>query len=272
MISYRDLVLAFEELSLDSHSRVIAHVSLEPFGEIRGGADTVIGALQQLVETLVMPAFTKRTMVIPEVGPPDNALEYGSDVDSNLEAEVFSPDMHVDPELGPAPEAFRQLSGSNRSRHPILSFSAQNANEALNIQTLDHPLAPVQWLAEFDADVLLIGADHRSNVSLHWAEQLAGRKTFVRWALTTAGVAECTNMPGCSDGFNVMVGKLQGVVRRVEIGSGRIEAVPLRDLLHIATTWIREDPRALLCERTGCPHCAAVRASVRGNAGPSMTE
>lgn len=264
MISYRDLVRAFEKLSLDSHSRVIAHVALEPLGGVQGGADTVIGALHPLVETLVMPAFTMRTMVVPRVGPPDNALDYGADPESNLEAAIFNRQMPVDPSLGPAPEAFRTLPETDRSDHPILSFSAQNASEALNIQTLDHPLAPVQWLAEYDADVLLIGADHRSNVSLHWAEQLAGRKTFVRWALTPAGVVECSNMPGCSEGFNVIGGKLQGIVRRVTLGSGRIEAVPLRDLLHIATTWIREDPRALLCERTGCPHCAAVRASVRG--------
>lgn len=272
MIGYRDLVRAFKDLSLDAHSRVIAHVEMEPLGGVQGGADSVIGALQPLVETLVMPAFTRRTMVIPSVGPPHNALDYETDTEGNLDAELFDPEMPVDQDLGMAAEAFRQLSASRRSGHPILSFSAQNADEALNIQTQDHPLAPVQWLAEYDADVLLIGADHCHNICLHWAEQLAGRKTFVRWALTASGVVECTNMPGCSDGFNVIVGKLQGVVRRVELGSGRIEAVPLRDLLHIATTWIREDPRALLCERTGCPHCAAVRAAVRENGNQSSTE
>ena len=264
MISYRELVKAFNQVELDSHSRVIAHVSLDPVGAVQGGAETVIGAVRSVVETLVMPAFTHRTLVIPPVGPANNAVEYGSFEQENLDAQVFDRDLPVDPDLGPAAEAFRRLDGIARSPHPILSFCAQNAAEALEMQTLDHPLGPVEWLAEYDADVLLIGADHRSNFSLHWAEQLAGRKTFMRWALTRAGVVECTNMPGCSEGFNLIVGKLQGVARRVQIGQGRIEAVALRDLLHIATNWIKEDPRALLCERTGCPHCAAVRASVRG--------
>jgi aminoglycoside 3-N-acetyltransferase len=263
MIGYRDLVQALKQLELDAHSRVIAHISLEALGDVQGGAQTVIGALESLVEALVMPAFTRRTMVIPPVGPPNNALEYGRDIESNYDAEVFDPQMQVDEGLGPAPELFRQLPGIERSPHPLLSFSAKNAAEALNIQTRDHPLAPVQWLAEYDADVLLIGCDHRSNVSLHWAEQLAGRKTFVRWALTHAGVVECTNMPGCSQGFNMIVGRLQGIARRAQLGAGRVEAVALRDLLHIATNWMREDPRALLCERTGCPYCAAVRASLR---------
>jgi aminoglycoside 3-N-acetyltransferase len=263
MIGYRDLVLAFKELELDEHSRVIAHISLEPIGGVQGGAETVVGALNALVETLVMPAFTHRTMVVPQVGPPENAMEYGTQLETNLDAEVFTPNMPVDSDLGEAPESFRALEDSDRSLHPILSFLAKNAGEALDVQTLVHPLAPIQWLAEYDADVLLIGADHRQNVSLHWAEQLAGRKTFVRWALTSTGVVECSNMPGCSEGFNIVVGKLQGIVRRVNLGSGRVEAVALRDLLHITTNWIREDPRAMLCERTGCPHCAAVRASVR---------
>ena len=263
MIGYRDLVQAMTELELDAHSRVIAHVSLEPFGGVQGGAETVVGALHSLVETVVMPAFTRRTMVVPPVGPPDNALEYGTQVEANLDAVVFDPNMPVDEDLGTVPEVFRSLASSERSLHPIISFSAKSAEEALTRQALDHPLAPVEWLAEYDADVLLIGADHRRNVSLHWAEQLAGRKTFVRWALTSEGVVECTNMPGCSEGFNMMVGKLQGLARRTKLGDGRIEAVALRDLLHIAANWIREDPRALLCERTGCPHCAAIRASVR---------
>jgi aminoglycoside N3'-acetyltransferase len=263
MISYRDLVKVFQQVELDAHSRVIAHVSLQALGGVQGGAETVVGALQSVVETVVMPAFTRRTMVVPSTGPADNGLEYGTGTEANLEAEVFHQDMPVDEELGPAPEIFRRLVETHRSGHPILSFTAQGADEALNIQTLEHPLAPIQWLADFDADVLLIGADHRSNVSLHWAEQLADRKTFVRWALTNAGVVECSNMPGCSEGFNMIQGRLQGVARRETLGQGKVEAVALRDLLHIATNWIREDPRALLCERTGCPHCAVVRASVR---------
>ncbi|MGD8633619.1 MAG: AAC(3) family N-acetyltransferase [Anaerolineales bacterium] len=265
MISYRDLIKVFKQLDLDTHSRVITHVSLEALGGVQGGAETVVGALQSSVEALVMPAFTRRTMVVPPVGPPDNGLEYGTDLEANLEAEVFHYDMPVDEALGPTPEVFRHQAETHRSGHPILSFSAQAADEALNIQTLEHPLAPIQWLADYDADVLLIGADHRSNVSLHWAEQLADRKTFVRWALTGAGVVECSNMPGCSEGFNMIVGRLQGVARRATLGQGRVEAVALRDLLQIAANWIREDPRALLCERTGCPHCSVIRARVRNS-------
>ena len=43
----------------------------------------------------------------------------------------------------------------------------------------------------------------------------------------------------------------------------RVELIPVRDLIHIAVGWIRQDPRALLCEQPGCSRCQAVRASVR---------
>ncbi|MGD8850018.1 MAG: AAC(3) family N-acetyltransferase, partial [Anaerolineales bacterium] len=145
MIGYRDLVQAYKELELDTHSRVIVHISLQSLGEVQGGAESVIAALNSLVETLVMPAFTRRTMVIPPLGPSNNALEYDADIKSNYDAEVFDPQMAVDEDLGPAPEIFRKLPEVVRSQHPILSFSARNANEALNIQTRDHPFAPIQW-------------------------------------------------------------------------------------------------------------------------------
>jgi aminoglycoside 3-N-acetyltransferase len=122
-------------------------------------------------------------------------------------------------------------------------------------------------MAEADADVLLIGTDHRRNVGLHHAERLAGRKQFVRWALTEQGVVTCPQVPGCSDGFNAITSRLEGVVRQAPLAGQEILAIPLRDLIHIAAGWIREDPRALLCDRSGCERCADVRQSVRAGAG-----
>ena len=109
----------------------------------------------------------------------------------------------------------------------------------------------------------MMGRDQRANVSLHLAEQLAGRKTFIRWALTASGVVECNQMPGCSDGFELVRGRLGAITRSTTLNAVVMEAIPLRDLLNLSVGWIREDPRALLCDQTGCPHCASVRAEVR---------
>jgi aminoglycoside 3-N-acetyltransferase len=263
MLTYRDFTRAFEELGLGSHSLVIVHASIASFEEVAGGADTVVGSLLSTCGTVITPAFTYRTMVMPPVGPPDNAIDYGSADEENLAAEFYRLDMPADVAMGVVAETLRQHSMAKRSDHPLLSFSGVNAEEALQSQTLEDPLTPIGWLAEYDGDVLLLGVGHTVNTSLHFAEKKAGRKQFLRWALTPQGVVACPGWPGCSDGFQAITPRLEGVVRRVEFGGSAAEVVPLRDLIHIAVSWIHEDPRALLCDRLGCERCASVRASVR---------
>jgi aminoglycoside 3-N-acetyltransferase len=265
MPSYHQWVTAFRDLGLGPSSRLLVHASLPAFRHDTGGAPALLGALTAMSEMVVMPAFTRRTMVTPRTGPPGNGIEYG-EAPGNLEAEFFHPGLPVDAEQGEVAEMLRRQPGAERSKHPILSFTGVDARDALAAQTLDEPLDPIRWLAEADADVVLIGTDHRSNVSLHHAERIAGRRTFVRWSLTEQGVVTCPNFPGCSDGFDAIEGRLGGIARRIAIAGGRITSVPLRDLIHVAAGWIREDPRALLCDRAGCERCAAVRASVRAPA------
>lgn len=263
MISYRDIVQSLQQVGVVHSSRLIVHASLSAFGPVAGGAETLVGALLASAETVVMPSFTLRTMVVPPVGPPDNALEYGDPEGMNDSAEIFRPDLAADEAMGVVAETLRRHPKAGRSHHPLLSFTGVNAEEGLAAQTLEAPLAPVAWLAEYDGDALLVGVDHRASTSVHWAEKLAGRKQFVRWALTPDGVVICPGIPGCSDGFAVLASRLEGVARRADLGQASIELVPLRDLLHVAGGWIREDPRALLCDRPGCERCAAVRAAVR---------
>ncbi|NIS78747.1 MAG: aminoglycoside N(3)-acetyltransferase [Anaerolineales bacterium] len=263
MLSYRDFINTFRNLELGAHSRVLVHASLSSLGSVTGGAETVVGALLSTCDTVIMPAFTFRTMVTPPVGPADNALVYGGDTEQNRTAEIYSPDMPIDEEMGIIAEALRRQAGAERSTHPILSFIGVNATGALDAQTLEQPWAPIDWLAEYDADVVLLGVDHTVNVSLHYAEMKAGRRQFLRWALTREGIVSCPGFPGCSDGFQAITDHLEGIVRRASLGETVLEVIPLRDLAHVTVGWIREDPRALLCDRMGCNRCAAVRASVR---------
>lgn len=259
MVSYRDFVAAFRDLGMGNQSRVIAHASLSAFGQVAGGAQTIIGALLATCETVCMPSFTYKTMIIPPVGPPDNAIDYSLGMAMNPMAEVFSRKMPVDPSLGVVAEAFRSHADSHRSNHPILSFSGVNAEAALSAQTLEEPLAPIGWLAEQDGDVLLLGADHSANTSLHYAEMLAAHKQFTRWALTRQGTVSCPGFPGCSQGFQAIGSRLQGVARKLQLGSGVIEYIPLRDLINVTTGWLRADPLAMLCAQKECPRCQSIR-------------
>jgi aminoglycoside 3-N-acetyltransferase len=263
MITYRDFSHALDELDIQAHSRVLLHAAIDSFGVVAGGEESLIGAVVNRCELIITPAFTQQTMITPSVGPADNALEYGSDEEANLYAAIFDADLPVAAHLGTVNEVLRKHPQAERSNHPILSFVGINADEALTSQSLESPLGPVEWLANYDGDVLMMGCDQRANVALHLGEQLAGRKTFIRWALTANGVVECLNMPGCSDGFDLVRSRLGAIARSTTLNAVVLEAIPIRDLLNLTTGWIREDPRALLCDRTGCPHCASVRAEVR---------
>lgn len=184
VISFHSLLAGLRRLNLGDSRPVIAHASLSSFGNVQGGAEALLGALLSLYPALVMPTFTYKTMLTPEVGPPNNGLTYGSRPDANRMAEFFHPAMPADRLMGVLPEALRRHPHARRSSHPILSFAGVNADLVLSSQTIDEPLAPIRMLAEAQGWVLLLGVDHKVNTSIHYAELLAGRPQFVRWALT----------------------------------------------------------------------------------------
>ncbi len=263
MPDYAELLGAFRALGLQEKS-VIAHASLKPFGHIEGGAEAVRDAMLASFASLLMPTFTYKTEVIPEVGPPNNGITYGSGHDTNHLAEHFRPDMRVDPMMGILPETLRRHPSARRTGHPILSFAGTHADAALAAQTIDEPLAPIGTLAEQDGWMVLINVDHTANTSIHYAEKLAGRKQFIRWALVGDRVEECPGYPGDSLGFQAIEPHLRSQTRRVEIGDGLVQAVPLRGLFDVVQGLIQKDPFALLCERMDCARCNAVRASLTG--------
>ena len=140
-VSFSDLATGLSKLGL-TKNLVIAHASLRAFGPIEGGAETMLNALLDSVRGIIMPTFTYKTMLNPEIGPPKNGITYGSDSDLNKMAECFHPDMPVDPTMGVLPEVLRKHPKAKRSSHPIQSFAGIRADALLNTQTIYNPLAP----------------------------------------------------------------------------------------------------------------------------------
>ncbi len=262
MVTFRDLVRAFRQLDIDSLQPVIVHSSLSSLGEVIGGADTLLGALLSIYPTVVMPTFTYKTMITPEVGPPNNAITYGSAKDANRMAEFFHMQMPADRLMGILPETLRKNNRAVRSSHPILSFASIVDNDLVQSQSIENPLAPIQMLAEANGWVILIGVDHTVNTSIHWGERLSGRLSFTRWALTKKGVVECPGFPGCSNGFQAIAPHVDKITRRVQLGTAEIKAVFLPALLETVRGVIADDPTALLCDSDHCERCNEVRLNV----------
>jgi len=165
--------------------------------------------------------------------------------------------------IGILAETLFQHPDSLRSNHPILSFTGINVSSALKNQSLEDPFGPIKTLTDENGWVILAGVDQTVNTSIHYAEQLAGRKTFLRWALTVHGVVECPNFPGCSDGFQKGEPLFSPFTKSVMINETKILALPLEKLVQAVQARIRKDPKALLCSRKTCPRCDSVRNTLK---------
>ncbi len=258
----RDLQSGLSALRLVSHVPMIAHVDLYAFGNINGGAETFLQTLLSHVESLMMPVFTYRTMVIPADGPDNNGMFYSQHQAGFSHAEFFDPAMPADAEMGELAELLRRQPSASRSSHPVLSFTQVGVDAALRAQKIDDPFGPVRVLAELEGVVLMAGVDQTRNVSLHLAERMAGRKTFTRWALTRDRIVQLDGMPGCSRGFNKVTPALSQITRQVQVGGVVLSAIPLQPMIRVVYEMITSDPNALLCDDPDCQLCASVRSSI----------
>jgi len=258
MLSYEDVRSGLSKLGLKNNP-VIAHASLKSFGPLDGGAHTLLRAVLDSVGALIMPTFTYKTMITPEVGPPNNGLTYGNDQNLNMLAEPFTPDMPCDKMMGALSEILWTHPASKRTSHPIQSFAGIHADRFLAAQTLQNPLGAIGALAESDGWVLLMGTDHTVNTSIHFAEKLAGRRQFTRWALTPTRILECPGFPGDSSGFDAIAPEIESDVRHVQVGNSIVQALSLKVLFLAVVARIKEDPLALLCVRDDCERCNEIR-------------
>jgi aminoglycoside 3-N-acetyltransferase len=262
MITFQEIASGLKKLDLPE-APVIAHASLSAFGEVKGGAQTVLGAILRCSDRIMMPAFTYKTMIIPEDGPTRNGIDYGSGRDLNQMAVFFQRNMPVDRLMGEVAETLRQMRQAKRSMHPVLSFTGIGVDEALATQTLNEPLNPIGELMEENGWGLLLGVDHTVNTSIHFIERLAGRKHFTRWALTAEGIREFSGFPGCSNGFQEAVPFLEKITRRVQIGPAVVQAIPLQTMAEILLDIIQTNPLALLCNAPACDRCDTMRQTIQ---------
>lgn len=255
-VSEEELQDALGSVGLDGRGHVIAHASLRAFGFLEGGAPAMLRALQHRSATLLMPAFTYYTLVWPEEGrrsdwprpaPPPGA--------------GFGRHSRVSSDIGRVPQTLVDDPHTLRSFHPALSFVAvgERAQELLSAQTLESPYAPIGKLYDLDGFSVLLGVDHRSNTTVHYAEYLAGLPLLDRYVVVN-GQVQKTSFPNCSADFGRLAPHLQG--ESVQVGRGRVSVFRVRELVDTARALLAQDPEALLCTYPGC-RCQAVRQLVR---------
>jgi len=277
---------AIQALQLHNHT-ICVHGSLRSFGWVNGGPRALIDGLLAAGCTVLMPTFSDIYAVapLPWMQRAQNGTDYEwvaaqrwPGVDKIYTRHSNSIEVA---EMGLIPQSLLQIPGRIRGDHPLCSFSAigPHAEELIQNQRPLTVNAPLAQLAAVDGWVILMGVGLASMTLLHWAEELAGRKMFRRWANNSDGIPIEVTMGGCSDGFEQLAPRLraphaaldkkqnvgqgissgfhqeQTIERRIMVGSSLWRAFPAMVTAQVAAAAIQREPQITHCGRSSCERC-----------------
>ena len=261
VVAKAEIQSAVRNLGLGGRA-VCVHSSLRSFGWVDGGADAVVDAFLDEGCTLMVPTFTYHFNVAP---PPGDRPQHNGSLDYSA-IHAADPSRHFTPEsnelsradMGAIPGAMLGRNGRARGNHPLNSFSATGplAGVLVGSQTATDVYAPLREIAGLGGSVVLMGVGLESMTLIHYAEQLAGRRLFIRWAMGPGGEVVRARCGGCSNGFPSLDGVVAPVERRVDVGNSLWRAYPVRDVLELVSEAIRREPGITHCGRDGCERCA----------------
>ena len=109
-------------------------------------------------------------------------------------------------------------------------------------------------LAAAGGFVLLLGVNLSSCTAVHVAEERAGRRPFIRWAMDASGVIREVATSGCAKGFDKLAPFCRHLFRAERIGECLAQAAPLRELVECLALVIRAQPELTRCS-SDCLRC-----------------
>ncbi|MFA6074852.1 MAG: AAC(3) family N-acetyltransferase [Negativicutes bacterium] len=158
--SRNDISDALKSSGIANYEIVLAHCSLKSFGQVDGGAASVVEALTMMSNTVLFPAFTGKITDGKNCPPVMNVAQ--------------SPTW-----TGAIPEAARIKTGALRSLHPthsLTGFGARAKALLVNHENTHSPCdenSPFYSLVRNNGIIALFGCDHNSNTMVHCCEELA---------------------------------------------------------------------------------------------------
>lgn len=231
---------------------LVVHTAFSKVRPVDGGPDGLIDALLAVLGptgTLVMPSM--------------------SDDDEH----VFDPAATPCVAMGVVADTFRQRPGVLRSDNPH-AFAAIGPHAAAI--TAPHSLAvphgldsPVGRVYEFDGQVLLLGAGHDADTTIHLAENLAGMRYLRPKWLTIARDGQSVRhdyreLDHCCENFALLDDWLDepGLQRRGYVGHARARLAKSRDIVRIALARLHVDETVFLHAQGLCRECDDARAAL----------
>jgi aminoglycoside 3-N-acetyltransferase len=173
--------------------------------------------------------------------------------------------VQPDKEIGTIAHRLCSWPSSRRSEHPAYSFVAvgYRGDDAVHDFSPEDPLLPVRKFLKHDPVVLTIGVGLNAVTSIHLAEEKFLPQKFSRErALTVSSKGQswiAIRSIGCSHGFEKLrsfPGFVQG--SETNIGFARAVSYSMKRLTDSASSMLKENNLALLCDRANCLSCSAL--------------
>lgn len=224
--------------------KITVHSSLNSFGQVQGGAETVIKALMDVITEsglIMMPAFTYGRQPYDPYSSPSST--------------------------GIISETFRKMSGVSRSLHPTHSFCAwgQGSEDVLFGHEVVEPFksgTPLEKFSRCGGYIMLIGVTHTANSLIHVAQELAqlpylNRPKTVKINKNGSVQDVIARRAGCSLGFDKIYPFLDAgnLVQRYQVAKALVLFMKAEGVLIKATGVLKNNPYILACDNPDCFAC-----------------
>ncbi len=252
-----DLCELIEKLGLKNRP-VCIHSSMRSF-DPRLSTTDLISAFLDSGCTLLVPTFS----YFFEINAPaqDQPARNGMDYSRRLESSERIYDQNQNAlsveDMGTFSAAVLDCSGRVRGNHPLNSFTALGhlANELISGQGWEDVYAPLRSLAELGGKLLLMGTDLTSLTFIHYAEMLAGRDLFIRWAWDANHQSARARTGSCSRAFNQLAPALAPFSIELPFQNSLWQVFPTESSLGALKGSIARDPEITHCADNRCLRC-----------------
>ncbi len=203
MLTKGDIIGQLGRLNI-ANKVVCLHSSFRSFGDVQGGPQTLIDAFLESGCTLVCPTFFYLAQTYPaRTNYLNNGIEYES-VPEMCSVNYTGDPSQIEPSMGVIPKILLDIEHTTRTKHPTNSFAITGKDKALLLANQSpfnvYSAYKAIYSENLPAVVILAGVDFEACTPIHYAEELAGKSLFRRWAVQNGQVVEVEE-GSCSDGF-----------------------------------------------------------------------
>jgi aminoglycoside 3-N-acetyltransferase len=265
MITTADVSRFVDENGL-SGSIVCLHSSFKSFGGAEGGFDAIIDGFSSRDATLVCPAFYYQSVTYPDrENYARNGIDYAKEKNLPCVDYVDSPEQ-IEPCMGAIPRALVRRGDAIRTRNPLNAFVVRGRHAAA--LTKDQSLLNAYSIYKniramtVPSFIVLAGVGFTSCTPIHYAEELAGKGLFRRWAVYHGQTAE-VEVGSCSDGFEKLRPFVGDVEKTARLGESPVRIYDFGKFIELVTRVIAERPIVAHCDNPACIRCDDMAAGGR---------